>query len=388
MNSTKQIPLNEELAIGLEAKFSLHKPLTVKLGFDPTSPDLHLGHYVVLRGAKKLQDMGHNVTIIIGDYTASIGDPSGRNKLRPSLSEAEISSNAQTYMEQVFLVLDKSKTTVINNSSWLGAMTMSDMLKLLSSFTLAQVLARDDFKNRFSSDTPIFLHELTYPIMQGMDSVAIKSDIELGGTDQTFNLMMGRVLQKSRGESEQAVITFPLLVGLDGKHKMSKSLKNHIALMDSPTDKFGKIMSITDDTMTEYWRVLFDKNDAGIASLSATHPNPRDVKLLLASAVVTIFHGAECADVERANFTSQFSKKIIIDAEPTNVPIDGNEISLSHLIKSLDMATSVSEAGRKILQNGVKVNNVIVSDKNHLFTKNEQFLLQVGKIHAKHIKIS
>jgi tyrosyl-tRNA synthetase len=380
--------LNEELAIGLEAKLSLHKPLTVKLGFDPTSPDLHLGHFVVLRGAKKLQDLGHNITIIIGDYTASIGDPSGRNKLRPSLSPQEIAHNAKTYMEQVFLVLDQAKTTVLHNSSWLGAMSMGDMLQLLSSFTLAQVLARDDFKNRFSSDTPIFMHELTYPLMQGMDSVAIKADIELGGTDQTFNLMMGRILQKSKGHPEQAVITFPLLVGLDGKNKMSKSLKNHIALMDSPTEKFGKIMSIADGTMAEYWRVLFDKTDAEIIDINSMHSNPRDAKLVLASEIVSIFHGIECATTERENFIDQFSNKVIADSAPINFNIPGDTISLGHLIKALDLAKSVSEAGRKISQSGVKVNHVVVHDKTHSFSKNEQFLLQVGKLHSRHVKIS
>lgn len=379
--------LNAEQVVDLEEKLKLEKKLVVKLGFDPTSPDLHLGHYIVLRGAKKFQDKGHDVNVIVGDFTAAIGDPSGRNKLRPPLSKTDISVNAQTYMEQVFMVLDESKTKVVCNSNWLDKMDVRDTLALLSQVTLSQMLVRDDFKKRFNSEVPIFMHEMMYPLMQGLDSVAIKADVELGGTDQTFNLMMGRNLQKNKGQSEQAVVTFPLLVGLDGEKKMSKSLGNHIGLKDSPTDKFGKIMSISDNTMWNYWEVLLEKSPEEIQVMKDSGENPKNIKMNLATEVVGLFHGFKIAAEESQKFIDRFSNKKLTNVEEVEITIENDNISLGHLIKNLDLATSVSDANRKIEQKGVKINQEVNSDKLTKFKKDEEFILQVGKLNIKKVKI-
>lgn len=379
--------LGADQKIGLEDKIKSGKKLTVKLGFDPTSPDLHLGHYIVLRGARKFQEKGHNVNIIVGDFTAAIGDPSGRNKLRPPLTKADIDVNANTYMEQVFMVLDESKTTVVRNSTWLDKMNVRDTLALLSQVTVSQILVRDDFKKRFNAEIPIFMHEMMYPLMQGLDSVAIKADVELGGTDQTFNLMMGRDLQKNKGQSEQAVVTFPLLVGLDGEKKMSKSLGNQIGLKDSPTDKFGKIMSISDNTMWNYWEVLLEKSKEEIKVMKDSGENPKNIKMNLATEVVALFHGFKLALEESNKFTERFSNKKLNNVEEVEITIENDDISLGHLIKNLDLATSVSDANRKIEQNGVRINQEVNSDKSTKFKKDEEFILQVGKLNVKKVKI-
>lgn len=377
-----------EQQVDLAAKLATQKPLTIKLGFDPTSPDLHLGHYVVLRGAKAFQDLGHNVTIIVGDFTASIGDPSGRNKLRPPLSEDDIATNAQTYMDQVFLVLDQDKTIVKRNSGWLKSMDMGQTLALLSQVTLSQILVRDDFRKRFDAQTPVHLHELVYPLLQGLDSVEIQADVELGGSDQLFNLMMGRQLQKTRGQKEQAVVTFPLLVGLDGEKKMSKSLGNHIGLRDDPKDKFGKIMSISDDTMWNYWAVLVGKNRGEICMMQHSGVNFKILKMDLAEHIVALFHGADVAQQERAAFDARFARKEHIDVEEVDVVVDGESVALSKLIKDLNMASSSSDAGRKIEQHGVKINDQKVTDKTLKKNKGEEFMLQVGKLHIKKVRLT
>lgn len=380
--------LNAQNKIGLDDKIKKNKPLKVKLGFDPTSPDLHLGHYVVLKGARKFQDAGHDVCIIIGDFTASIGDPSGRNKLRPPLSEDEIVKNAKTYMDQVFLVLDENKTQVVRNSKWLNKMSVKDTIALMSFVTVSQILVREDFKNRFDAQVPIFMHEMMYPLMQAMDSVEINADVELGGTDQTFNLMMGRELQRHFNKAEQAVVTFPLLVGLDGEKKMSKSLKNHIGLLDSPQDKFGKIMSISDDTMWNYWSVLCDKTQKEIDEMKFSGKNPRDIKLELASSIVEVFHGLDVALEQKNAFIERFSKKNIAqNISEVEVVIENESVKLSEIIKNLNMADSISDANRKIEQNGVKINQEKMADKNFKLKKGDDVLLQVGKIHVKKVKI-
>lgn len=381
------IQLGSETEVGLKEKLATGKTLNVKLGFDPTSPDLHLGHYIVLRGAKKFQEAGHQVTIIVGDFTAAIGDPSGRNKLRPPLSEEDIKVNAQTYMDQVFLVLDENKTKVRHNNDWLAKMDVKDTLAILSSITLSQMLVRDDFKKRFESQTPIHMHEMVYPLMQGLDSVAIKADVELGGTDQTFNLMMGRQLQKDRKQEEQAVITFPLLVGLDGVKKMSKSLGNHIGLRDTPTDKFGKIMSVSDETMWNYWKVLAEKTASEIEVMKTSGENPKNLKMELAQHVVALFHGEEIALQEKVHFNNRFTNKVISDVEEVELLIEDEDIMVAKIIKDLDMATSISEAGRKMEQNGVKINQEKVTDKKAKMAKGQDFLLQVGKLHLRKVKL-
>ena len=392
--------INYENEIGFEDKLKSNKPLTVKLGFDPTSPDLHLGHYVVLKGAKKLQDMGHNVSIIVGDFTAAIGDPSGRNKLRPPLTQDEILKNADTYTEQVFKVLDKTKTKICFNSSWLDKMSIKDLLAILSTVTVSQILVRDDFKKRFDAQIPIHMHEMVfehqipihmhemvYPLMQGLDSVAIKADVELGGTDQTFNLLMGRQLQKDRKLPEQAVLTFPLLVGLDGEKKMSKSLGNHIGILENPTDMFGKIMSISDTTMWNYYEILLEFPEVEINKLKNSNKNPKDIKLSLAENIVSIFHGEIIANKMKQEFIDRFSNKKIENIEEITIELKNEDIALAELIKDLSFANSISDAGRKMEQSGVKLNSELIKDKKTRVNKNESFILQVGKLNIKKIKL-
>ena len=382
--------LNFAEKIGLDEKLASGKKLKVKLGFDPTSPNLHLGHFVSLSAAAKLQEAGHEIIIIIGDYTAAIGDPTGRSALRPPLSEDEINKNAATYMDQVFLILDKNKTIVKRNSSWLNKINLTQMIKIMASQTLAQILNREDFTNRFNNQTPIFLHELLYPILQGLDSVEIKSDVELGGTDQTFNLMLGRELQKLSNQEPQAIVTFPLLVGLDGTRKMSKSYGNEIALLDSPTDKFGKIMSVSDDTMWNYFEILSNKSSSEINQLKLScdkkQLNPRDVKLDLAQEIVAIFHGSENALLEKEKFINKFSKKELLVEEEANIS-SSSPIMLSKLLRQTQMAPSNNEAIRLINQKAVKINGETVAE-NKLIPPGTEFVLQVGKIKTKKVKLN
>lgn len=380
--------LMSEVQVGLEEKLKKGKPLIVKLGFDPTSPDLHLGHYIVLRGAKWFQDRGDQVNIIVGDFTAAIGDPSGRNKLRPPLSEEDIKENAKTYLDQVFMVLDESKTKTHRNSTWLNKMDMKTILAIMSSQTISQILVREDFKNRFDANIPIFMHEMMYPIMQGLDSVAIKADVELGGTDQTFNLMMGRDLQKSKKQDEQSVITFPLLVGLDGKKKMSKSLGNHIGLRDTPEDKFGKIMSISDETMWHYWDILAMKSQEDIEALKQSARNPKDIKMDLGVHVVSLFDGMPAALEAKEKFIQRFSNKVLSDIPEVSVDLPEKKIALTKLMKNLDLAPSVTEAGRLIDGKAVSLNSEKVLDKTTTVESGQEFILQVGKLKIRKVKIT
>lgn len=381
------INLLAEQKIGLDEKLSKNKPLVVKLGFDPTSPDLHLGHYIVLRGAKWFQDRGDIVNIIVGDFTASIGDPSGRNKLRPPLTKEDISINAQTYLEQVFMVLDKEKTITHTNSTWLNKIDMQTILAIMSSQTVSQILVREDFKKRFDNNVPIFMHEMMYPIMQGLDSVFIKSDVELGGTDQTFNLMMGRDLQKTRKQEEQSVITFPLLVGLDGVKKMSKSLGNHIGLNDTPENKFGLIMKISDDTMWKYWHILAMKTKNEIETMKTFGENPKNSKMKLASYVVELFHGKAIALEENEKFIQRFTNKVIQNIQEVDFEVPDKQMPLTKLIKNLDLASSVTEAGRLIDGRAVSIDNEKVLDKTQTVKSGQEFILQVGKLKIRKVKL-
>ena len=380
--------LNAENVVALEEKLSLGRPLVVKLGFDPTSPDLHFGHYVALRGLKKFQEAGHIAHIIVGDFTAAIGDPSGRNKLRPPLSKEKILENAQTYLAQVFLVLDKNKTKVSSNSTWLN-MDMEKILRIMSTQTISQILAREDFSNRFKDGTPIFMHEMMYPIMQGMDSVAIEADVELGGTDQTFNLMMGRDMQSIHKKPAQAVVTFPLLVGLDGEKKMSKSLGNHIALLDSPKDIFGKVMSISDETMWNYWSILMDVSEDEVAQMKNSGQNPKDIKMTLAQKVVNILHPESVAQSVKEDFINQFSKKEVdLESVPEVVVHVESEAHLSKIMVEVKFASSRGDATRLIKGGGVKVNGEKIADVNMVFKPGQEFLLQVGKLKYLKVKVS
>lgn len=377
--------------IGLEEKMKEKKVMRVKLGFDPTSPNLHLGHFISLKAAKKLQDMGHHIIIIVGDFTASIGDPSGRNALRPPLSQEQINENAKTYMQQVFMVLDENKTEIIKNGTWFNQMSMRETLELVSKQTVSQILAREDFKNRFNQEVPIFMHELMYPIMQGTDSVKIQADLELGGTDQLFNLMMGRELQKEFNQSAQAIMTFPLLVGLDGKKKMSKSLHNEIGLLDTPQDKFGKTMSISDDTMWNWLEIIQDLSIEEIEQLkqevSLGKLNPKNVKLNLSQFIVKLFHGEEIAHDEKLAFEKRFAKRDLSEVDSIEVKCENHVVLFTKLLKDLNLASSNSDATRLMKQGGVRKNGEKIIDPKQTLDIGEEFLLEVGKIHAKKIRL-
>lgn len=379
------------------------KKCRVKLGFDPTSTKLHLGHLVVLNGAKKLQELGHEIIILIGDFTASIGDPTGKNAARPPLSKEEIEKNCETYLEQVFMVLDKDKTTIVRNSDWLSKMSVTDFIKLISTQTIQQIAARDDFSKRLDNNTPVFMHEFIYPIMQGFDSVELKADLELGGQDQWFNLLMGRELQKAAGQTEQSILTFPLLLGLDGVHKMSKSLHNDIGFLESPKDKFGKTMSISDGTMCNWIEVLglfTEQEKLDLEKIS----NPKDRKVLLAQKVVEEFHGVEEALKQKEMFELQFKKKDIaevlnqkdflvvkvedlVNGDSSGVVSD--KVSLAQIMTFLKMTGSNSEAVRKMKEGAVKVDGEKVSS-NLFFPKFDlgafEFVLEFGKKHVEKIR--
>ena len=369
--------------VGLDEKLKSNKKLTVKLGFDPTSPDLHLGHYVVLRFVKQLQDLNHKIILVVGDFTASIGDPSGRSSTRPVLSMEQIEKNAQTYINQLGLVVDLNKVEIKKNSSWLSKIDATDMIKYMSKITVSQMLSREDFKNRYENNEPISLHEFTYPIMQALDSVFLDADLEVGGTDQTFNLMIGRQLQKALNKEEQAVVTFPILVGLDGFKKMSKSLNNYIGLTASPEEKFGLIMSVSDETMFNYFEILIGKTEDEINQMKSSNVNPMLLKMELAKDVVAIFHGNNVANIEKDKFVNKFSKKTINEDDLEIFEINESEIQLFKLIQNLGFSESMNDARRKIEQGGVKINNEKVTDKNLILNKhdfNDYFVLKVGKV--------
>ncbi len=359
------------------------EPLRCKLGLDPTAPDIHIGHTVVLNKLRQLQDLGHTVIFLVGDFTAAIGDPSGRNTTRPPLTREQIEENAQTYLNQAGLVLDLDRTEVRYNSEWSSALGSAGLIQLASRCTLARLLERDDFANRFSQELPIAMHELLYPLMQGYDSVALKADLELGGSDQRFNLLVGRELQRQYGQEPQCVLTMPLLVGLDGVQKMSKSKKNYIGITDDPNDMFGKVMSISDDLMWNWYDLLSLRGNDEIARFKkecAEGRNPRDVKALLAKEIVERFHDKAAADVAEAEFVNRFRQ----GAMPSEIPEieiqapDGT-ISLGVLIKRTGLASSTSEANRNIDQGGVRINGETVVDRKRQIARGESFVLQVGK---------
>jgi tyrosyl-tRNA synthetase len=360
-----------------------NQSLTVKLGFDPTAPDLHLGHSVVLNKLRLLQQLGHRIVFIVGDFTASIGDPTGRSKTRPALSPAEIKAHAETYAMQVFKLLDPRKTEIRYNGEWLGQMTARDLIGLAAGQSVARMLERDDFAKRFAANTPISIHEFLYPLLQGYDSVAINADVELGGRDQKFNLLMGRTLQKQVGQSPQAVFMMPLLEGTDGVQKMSKSLGNTIDIASSPDEMFGKILSISDTLMWRYYDLLSSRTDEEIAALRqavAEGGNPRDTKILLAKEIVARFHDEASADVAADNFHARFSKGQL----PSDIPevaIVSAELSLpiSYVLKQAGLVKSSSEGLRMLQQGGVRLDQQPVQENVALPVNGEKVLLQVGK---------
>jgi len=368
------------------------KKLTIKAGFDPTSADLHLGHTVLINKLKAFQDLGHTVIFLIGDFTGLIGDPSGVNETRPNIDEKKLAENSKTYADQVFKILDKKKTKIKFNSSWFKKMKPDEFIKLSSIMTLARMLERDDFKKRYENNKPISLHEFLYPLVQGFDSYALKADIELGGTDQKFNLLVGREVQKHYGQNEQVIITVPLLEGLDGVKKMSKSLNNYIALNDKPNEMFGKIMSISDDLMWRYFDLLSFRTNDEIASFKdkvKNGDNPMTFKKKLATEIVERFYDKKLSENAEKAFTNVFSKKL----EPNEVPNfeikETSGISIVELLTHEDLGSkfiqSKSECRRLIKQSGIKMNNKKVENPDLLINLEEENYFQIGK--RKHLKI-
>ncbi|BFK79700.1 tyrosine--tRNA ligase [Sutterella wadsworthensis] len=368
------------------------EPLRCKLGLDPTAPDIHIGHTVVLNKLRQLQDLGHTVIFLVGDFTAAIGDPSGRNTTRPPLTREQIEANAQTYLNQAGMVLDLDKTEVRYNSEWSNALGATGLIQLASRYTLARLLERDDFAKRFKEELPIAMHELLYPLMQGYDSVALKADLELGGSDQRFNLLVGRELQRQYGQEPQCILTMPLLVGLDGVQKMSKSKKNYIGITDPANDMFGKVMSITDDLMWNWYDLLSLRSNAEIAQLKkecAEGRNPRDAKVLLAREIIERFHDKAAADAAEAEFNARFQKGAVPnDIKDVTVAAPTGEIGIMQLIKAAGLAPSNAEAGRNIDQGGVRIDGETVRDRTLKIQAGAEFVLQVGKRRWARVKVT
>jgi tyrosyl-tRNA synthetase len=367
----------------LRRKLARKKPLRVKAGFDPTAPDLHLGHTVVLNKMRQFQDLGHHVMFLIGDFTGMIGDPSGRNVTRPPLTPEQIAENAETYKAQVFKVLDPDKTEIMFNSTWSEQLGASGVVKLAGTYTVARLLERDDFAKRFAEQRPISVHELLYPLMQGYDSVAMKADVELGGTDQKFNLLVGREMQKHFGQEPQVIITMPLLEGLDGVNKMSKSLGNYVGIHDAPNDMFGKLMSISDELMWRYIELLSFASLETVAKWKdeiARGGNPRDVKVRFAQEIVERFHDRRAAETALADFESRFRDGGVpqdLVEKVVEVPAEG--ATIVQVLKLSGLCPSASDALRMVEQGGVKVNAEKVSDKSLRFAAGSTYVLQVGK---------
>ena len=372
----------------LKEKLKENRPLRIKAGFDPTAPDLHLGHTVLLNKLRQLQDLGHEVLFLIGDFTGMIGDPTGKNTTRPPLSKEEVEVNAQSYAKQVFKILDKNKTKVVFNSKWLEPLGASGMLKLSSMHTVARMLERDDFSKRFKSNQPIAIHEFMYPLLQGYDSVALNADIELGGTDQKFNLLMGRELQKQFDQKPQCIITMPLLEGLDGVNKMSKSLDNYIGVDEPAAIIFAKILSISDSLMWRYVELLSLKTMDEIAAWKTrldTGENPRNIKVEFAKEIVTRFHDAKQAENAEHDFNTRAQGKIPDDIPNIDIQYADNKVTVPQLLKQIQFVDSTSEAMRLIKGGGVKVNGERIEDTQHLIENLTTFTIKVGKRKFAHI---
>ncbi len=376
----EEVLLEEELV----AKLKEGKPLKVKAGFDPTAPDLHLGHTVLINKLRTFQQLGHEVIFLIGDFTGMIGDPTGKNVTRKPLTREDVLANAKTYQDQVFKILDPAKTRIAFNSEWMEQLGAAGMIKLAARQTVARMLERDDFKKRYANNQSIAIHEFLYPLVQGWDSVALQADIEMGGTDQRFNLLMGRELQKDEGQRPQTVIMVPLLEGLDGVQKMSKSLGNYIGITDSPTEMFGKMMSITDDLMWRYYDLLSFRPLTEIAELkqqAAAGRNPRDIKIELAKEIIARFHDDAAAEAAHADFTQRFSKNALPDDIPElTLTLATESIAIPQLLKEAGLVESTSEAMRMIKQGAVKLNgDEKVEDSKLEFAKGSSTIFQVGK---------
>ena len=361
-----------------------NRSLVVKAGFDPTAPDLHLGHTVLLNKMRQFQERGHDVVFLIGDFTGRIGDPTGKNVTRKPLTEEQVQANARTYAEQIYKVLDKDKTRIEFNSKWLGSMDASDTIKLAAQFTVARMLERDDFDKRYKAGQPIAIHEFLYPLMQGQDSVALKADIELGGTDQKFNLLVGRQLQSQAGQPPQVVITMPILEGLDGVQKMSKSLGNYIGINEPPDEMFGKLMSISDDLMWRYYELLsfesLEEVERRRGAVADGSLHPKQAKMELAEEITARFHGAEAGAQARHGFDRRFAQgQLPEEIDEIEVAVGDQGMGLAHLLKALGLVSSTSEAMRMLKQGAVKLDQQRISDPKQVFMPGQSVLLQVGK---------
>ncbi len=397
MTADEQLPELERgahevlLIADLTRKLQRGAPLRVKAGFDPTAPDLHLGHTVLLNKMRQFQQFGHEVIFLIGDFTGLIGDPTGRNQTRPPLTPEEVQANARTYEQQVFKILDAGRTRVEFNSRWLGALGATDFVRLAAHYTVARMLERDDFAKRYKSGQPIAIHEFLYPLAQGYDSVALKADVELGGTDQKFNLLVGRQLQSAYGQEPQVVLTVPLLEGTDGVNKMSKSLGNYIGIAEPPADMFGKVMSISDTLMWRYYELLSFRPLADIEALKravAEGRNPRDVKLELAQELVARFHGAAAAAEAQREFLARVSERAVpTDLAPKRLPVDAGGLRLPNLLKAAGLASSTSEANRKIEEGAVRIDGERVTDRALTLKAGADVVLQLGSRRFARIKL-
>ncbi len=376
---TEEILVESELV----EKLKTNKPLRIKAGFDPTAPDLHLGHTVLLNKLKTFQDLGHEILFLIGDFTGMIGDPTGKNATRKPLTPEQVQENAKSYQEQVFKILDPAKTKVVFNSEWMNKMSSADMIHLAAQHTVARMLERDDFDKRYKGGQPIAIHEFLYPLIQGYDSVVLEADVELGGTDQKFNLLMGRELQKAYGKPQQSILTMPILEGLDGVQKMSKSLNNYIGINDSPKDIFGKLMSISDELMWRYIDLLSFRNLDEIASWkeeAVVSGNPINVKKAFAQEIVARFHSEEAAQAAQQGFEDQFKKgKIPDDIAEIELTTENQGIMIANVLKEAGLTSSTSEAMRMIKQGAVKIDGEKIEDKSLMISKGKQQTFQVGK---------
>ena len=380
-HGVEEIIPEDALIKKLEKSKKHNTPLIIKLGCDPSRPDLHIGHGVVLRKLRHFQDLGHQAVLLIGDFTAMIGDPSGQNKTRPSLSFEEAKANAESYVNQSKVILDIDSLKISYNYEWLNKMNFSDVIKLASKYTVARMLERDDFTKRYQSETPILLHEFLYPLAQGMDSVELKADVELGGTDQKFNLLVGRDLQREYGQEPQCIITLPLLEGTDGVEKMSKTYGNEIGLLDTPEDKYGKIMSISDDMIVKYFRLAADADDQKVEAikslLSNSKTNPRDVKRELGRAIVKLYHGADEAQAAEQHFEKVIVQKDIPD-EMDEVELKSDQL-LVDIITNAGLTKSKGEARRLIKQNAVKLDSAVCKDIDQKLHAGKESVIKVGK---------
>jgi len=382
-----EILVQEDLA----GKLKRGKPLRIKAGFDPTAPDLHLGHTVLLNKMRQFQELGHEIMFLIGDFTGMIGDPTGKSATRPPLTRDEVIENARSYEQQIYKVLEPEKTLVMFNSSWMGEMNASDLIQLAARHTVARMLERDDFSKRYKSGQPIAIHEFLYPLIQGYDSVAMKADVELGGTDQKFNLLVGRELQKQFGQEPQVVITMPILEGLDGVQKMSKSLNNYIGITDAPDDMFGKLMSISDELMWRYFELLSFESTVKIDAYKQSveqGANPRDIKFELGKELVGRFHGNNAAQLAVKNFIARFQKGALPDdIEEKELPAIDGGLAIANLLKDAGLTASTSESLRMIKQGAVRIDGERVEDKNLVILVGADHVFQVGKRRVAKVRI-